>query len=207
MSTESQQGPSHRLKLVVGLGNPGSRYASTRHNVGFRIVEALAQRQGLSLAAERFGGRFARGRLGDLDLALLQPLTWMNRSGDAVAEALRYLPVADVAADLLVVTDDVDLPFGRLRLRPRGGAGGHRGLEHVIERLGHGDFPRLRFGIGRPEGEGDTRDWVLTPFSTEEAGLLAERIGLAADAVEAALSQGLEAAMNRFNPDPARQQD
>lgn len=191
------------MKLVVGLGNPGPRYAATRHNVGFRIVDHFAATRGIALERERFGGRFGRGRLaGGLDVGLLEPLTWMNRSGDAVLDALRRLPVGDPGENLLVVLDDVDLPFGRLRLRPRGSGGGHRGLDHVIARLGHGDFPRLRFGVGRPDAPIDTTDWVLMRFSSEEERVLEERVPAAADAVEAALVDGLPEAMNRFNRDP-----
>jgi len=191
------------VKLVVGLGNPGPRYAPTRHNVGFRVVDWLATRSGIALDEERFGGRFGRGRLAGEDAGLLEPLTWMNLSGDAVVEALAELPVGPPADDLLIVVDDVDLPFGRLRLRPAGGGGGHRGLDHVLERLGTRDVPRLRFGIGRPEGDGDTRDWVLTPFSPDEERALEEHLPRAADAIEAAFSEGLAAAMNQYNTDPA----
>lgn len=191
------------MKLVVGLGNPGPRYASTRHNVGFRVVEHFAATRGIPLDAERFAGRFGRGRLASgLDVGLLEPLTFMNRSGDAVAEALRMLPVADPGEDLLVVLDDVDLPFGRLRLRPGGGGGGHRGLDHLIERLGRSDFSRLRFGIGRPEVPMETADWVLTRFSPDEEKALEALVPTAADAVEAALVEGIAYAMNRYNPGP-----
>ena len=129
------------MKLLVGLGNPGPRYAATRHNVGFRVVECWAGRHGLRVEESRYGGRFGRTRLPaaaegpGCEVAVLEPLGWMNRSGAAVAEALGDLPVADPAADVLVVLDDVDLPFGRLRLRPSGGAGGHRGLTDVLERV------------------------------------------------------------------------
>ena len=196
------------MKLVVGLGNPGPRYADTRHNVGFRVVERIAARRGVSLDERRFQGRFGRGWLpapdgASLELGLLLPQTFMNLSGAAVAEALAGLPVADVARDLLVVFDDVDLPFGRLRLRPSGGAGGQRGLVHVIASLGGQDFPRLRFGVGRPEGGGDTADWVLSPFSAEERRDLVGRVEAAAEAVESALLEGVTVAMNRFNRDPA----
>jgi PTH1 family peptidyl-tRNA hydrolase len=187
------------VKLVVGLGNPGPRYTPTRHNVGFRVVDQLAARSGIALDEERFRGRFGRGRLDGQEVGLLEPLTWMNLSGDAVVEALAGLPDVAPRDDLLIVLDDVDLPFGRLRLRPGGGGGGHRGLDHVIERLGSRDLPRLRFGVGRPEEGGDTRYWVLTPFSPEEERVLEEHLARAADAVETALSQGLAAAMNRYN--------
>ena len=117
------------MKLVVGLGNPGPRYAATRHNIGFRIVECFAARHGIAVCEERFAGRFGRGAgplcgATPLDVAVLEPLTFMNLAGEAVADAVEGLPVDDVSADLLVVLDDVDLPFGRLRIRPRGGAAG-----------------------------------------------------------------------------------
>jgi PTH1 family peptidyl-tRNA hydrolase len=196
------------VKLVVGLGNPGRRYEATRHSVGFRIVERFAARWGIELGERCFGGRFGRGSVqgaeGEpLEVALLEPQTFMNRSGAAVAEALRGLAVEDPAVDLLVVLDDVDLPFGRLRVRPSGGAGGHRGLGDVIETLGRSDFPRLRFGVGRPPAPLDTAEWVLEPFSEEEAAQLGERIEVASEALGAALLEGVAAAMNRFNRDAA----
>lgn len=196
------------MKLVVGLGNPGPRYAGTRHNAGFRVLDRLAQRCGVALDEERFQGRFGAGWLPAaegpaLELGLLEPLTFMNLSGAAVAEALEALPVADPATDLLVVVDDVDLPFGRLRLRPSGGAGGQRGLADVIAALARQDFARLRFGIGRPGAGMETSDWVLSPFSPEEASLLAGRLEAAAEACEVALREGVAVAMNRFNRDPA----
>ena len=126
----------------------------------------------------------------------------MNLSGDAVAEAVATLPIDDPGADLLVVSDDVDLPFGRLRLRPGGGAGGQRGLAHIIERLELREFPRLRFGIGRPLGGTATTDYVLEGFSREEEAALAERVSRAAGAVAAALGRGVATAMNEFNRDP-----
>lgn len=201
------------MRLLVGLGNPGPRYAATRHNVGFRILERFADRHRIALDQERFGGRFGRGWLRrpgaePLELGLLEPLTFMNRSGQAVAAALAGLPPLEPSADLLVAHDDVDLPFGRLRLRPGGGAGGHRGVAHLIETLGHGAFLRLRFGIGRPrsaagEPPPDTADWVLEPFSREQEAALDERLGVGADAIEGVLFDGIVAAMNRFNREPA----
>jgi PTH1 family peptidyl-tRNA hydrolase len=194
------------VKLVVGLGNPGPRYADTRHNVGVRVLEHFAGEHGLALDARRFASRFGTGEVthgeGRLPVALLAPETFMNRSGEAVAEAVAQLGVADVATDLLVVLDDVDLPFGRLRLRPSGGSGGHRGLADVIERLARNDFARLRFGVGRPALEQDTVDHVLETFSAEERAVLPGHIARAARALEAALRVGVYAAMNEFNRDP-----
>ncbi len=140
-------------------------------------------------------------------MALLAPETFMNRSGEAVAQAVAELGVDDVAGDLLVVFDDVDLPFGRLRLRPAGGAGGHRGLADVTLRLERSDFARLRFGVGRPAQEQETADYVLEPFSAGEQSVLPEHIDRAARALEAALRHGVAAAMNEFNRDPDRDPD
>ncbi len=197
------------MKLVVGLGNPEARYAATRHNIGARIAAHFGADCGISLTADQFNGRFGRGRLertGDavsdpLNVAILTPETFMNRSGDAVAAALRGLPVENVEEDLLMVVDDLDLPFGRLRIRPRGGSAGHRGIENVIERLGHGDFPRLRFGIGRPDAGLAPVDWVLQAFTEPEEAVLEQRIPLAAEAVSAVLVNGVVASMNQYNRD------
>ncbi len=224
------------MKLVVGLGNPGARYAATRHNIGARIVERFAADHGIEIAARRFESRFGRGRMVmpasgtpetptepparaplsrateplaeppaeplELDVALLIPETLMNRSGSALCAALRDLPVSDIRADLLVVVDDLDLPFGRLRIRPRGGSAGHRGLEDIADRIGSSDFPRLRFGIGRPAAGIDAADWVLRDFSREEEAVLAERIPTAAEAVGSILVGGVVPAMSRYNRAP-----
>jgi PTH1 family peptidyl-tRNA hydrolase len=200
------------VKLVVGLGNPGPRYAATRHSVGFRIVERFAERSGIALDQRRFGGRFGRAsaalRAGlRVDVAILLPEGFMNRSGEAVREAVALLPIGPLEADLLVVFDDVDLPFGRLRLRPGGSAGGHRGLSDVIACVGREDFPRLRFGVGRPALPMDTSAWVLQRFSAEEEAGLGERIDAAAVAIEAALVDGVAAAMNHVNRGPAAPAD
>ncbi len=195
------------MKLLVGLGNPGRRYAGTRHNVGFRVLESFSRAHHLTLDSERFGGRFGRGRVSApdadvVDVGLLEPQTYMNLSGDSVAEALAMLPVGDSAEDLLVVVDDVDLPFGRLRVRPSGGSGGHRGLAHIIERLQRKGFSRLRFGVGRPAGPIETADHVLMGFSEEEEQALPAHLERAVAALESFLFEGPERVMNRFNPDP-----
>jgi PTH1 family peptidyl-tRNA hydrolase len=192
------------VKLIVGLGNPGPRYAKTRHNAGFRIAECFAARHAIALDSDRFGARFGRGRVAtpageSLDVGVLEPQGFMNLSGDAVALALAKLPVEEPSRDLLALVDDVDLPFGRLRLRAGGGAAGHKGLTHLIERLGRSDLPRLRFGVGRPPTPMDVTDWVLAKFSLEEEQALAELFASAADAIDAWLAEGLEAAMNRYN--------
>jgi PTH1 family peptidyl-tRNA hydrolase len=192
------------VKLVVGLGNPGPRYARTRHNAGFRIAECFAARHAIALDSERFGGRFGRGRIagpagGSLDVGVLEPQGFMNLSGDAVALALSKLPVEDPSRDLMIAFDDVDLPFGRLRLRAGGGAGGHKGLRDLIAKLGREDLPRLRFGVGRPATPIGVTDWVLQRFSPEEEQTLPGLVDEAADALDAWLRDGLAQAMNRYN--------
>jgi PTH1 family peptidyl-tRNA hydrolase len=205
------------MKIVVGLGNPGRRYAATRHNIGTRIVDRFARDRGIALSEHRFESRFGLGQIPSkaaeppespadglakgprLDVALLVPETYMNRSGSAVAEALSSLPVEDILEDMLVVVDDLDLPFGRLRIRPRGSSAGHRGLEDIAERIGSSDFPRLRFGIGRPEAEISAVDWVLDAFSKAEETALEERIAVAAEAVGSILIDGVVPSMNRYN--------
>jgi peptidyl-tRNA hydrolase, PTH1 family len=194
------------VKLLVGLGNPGPEYADTRHNVGVRVLERLASAHRIPFEQHRFESRFGFGRLrtggGEVDVALLAPLTFMNRSGSAVAAAVAGLGLAEPSGALLLVLDDVDLPFGRLRLRPAGGAGGHRGLADVIERLGTRELPRLRFGVGRPAGDRETADHVLERFSAEETARLPQHLGRAAAALETALVGGVVAAMTLFNRDP-----
>lgn len=194
------------MKLVVGLGNPGPRYARTRHNVGFRVLEALAGRLRVPLEPSDFEGRFARAAWDDLEVGLLAPETFMNLSGGPVAAAVRALPVEDPGRDLLVVFDDLDLPLGRLRVRARGGAGGHNGLGDILAALGEQGVeavPRLRFGIGRPPPGVDPVDYVLTPFAKDEDAVLRRAVPRAVDAVVCFLESGAAEAMNRFNADAA----
>lgn len=187
------------MKLVVGLGNPGPRFRHTRHNAGFRVLDAVAVRAGAGPPVSRFAGRYSEGVLAGQRVGLLAPETFMNRSGEALALALAALPIADPEADLLVVLDDADLPLGRLRLRTRGSSGGHNGLDDVLERLATEAVPRLRFGIGRPVEPRDTVDFVLEPFAPAEETLLAEALPRAADAVACFVAEGSAVAMNRFN--------
>lgn len=193
------------MKLIVGLGNPGRRYRLTRHNVGFRILDAVALRARAGRSEARFAGHYAEGELAGERVGLLAPETFMNRSGEAVAQALAALPIADAAADLLVAFDDADLPLGRLRLRTRGSSGGHNGLGDVLDRLGSEAVPRLRFGIGRPAEPQGTVDYVLEPFAAGEEERLALALPRAAEAVACFVAEGIAVAMSRFNgpwPDP-----
>ena len=197
------------MKLVVALGNPEARHARTRHNVGFRVAQCFCARHGIALVREAFGGIFGQGFLPEdgehpsLEVAVLLPQTYMNLSGNAVLPALDALGIANRAQELVVVFDDVDLPFGRLRVRARGGAGGHRGLAHIIECLGDKDFPRLRFGVGRPDDETDTKDYVLERFDEAEERALPGHLERAAQALETTLRAGPARAMNEWNHDPA----
>jgi PTH1 family peptidyl-tRNA hydrolase len=185
------------MKLIVGLGNPGRRYVRTRHNVGFLVVERLAERHRIALDQHVYDGRLGRGRVGADSAVLLQPQTFMNASGESVARACQSLALEDVSRDLVIVYDDVDLPFGRLRVRPGGSSGGHRGVQDVIDCLGREDFARLRFGVGRSEVE--TVHHVLRGFTRTEEGRMARHLDRAVDALETVLRGGVEQAMNRFN--------
>jgi PTH1 family peptidyl-tRNA hydrolase len=182
--------------LVVGLGNPGREYASTRHNVGFMVADELARRHGGSWRS-KFSGEVADVRIDDARLALLKPHTYMNESGRAVASAVKFYKVDP--EDLLAVHDEVDLDVGRMQARLGGGLAGHNGLRSVASALKTPDFLRLRIGVGRPE-RGDPRpvaDWVLSPFEPDvDVGAL---VGRAADAVETLVWDGLEEAQQRFN--------
>ena len=187
------------VKLIVGLGNPGTRYRGTRHNVGFRVVDRVSARWGIPREQVRGDCRCGRGRFHGIDVGLLEPQTFMNDSGRAVAAALGFLPLDEVSADLLVVYDDADLPLGRLRLRARGGDGGHLGLRDVIASIGTQELPRLRFGIGRPPDFRDTVAHVLEEFSNSESEALIRALDRASAAVETFLTEGIVAAMDRFN--------
>jgi PTH1 family peptidyl-tRNA hydrolase len=183
------------MKLVVGLGNPGRKYAGTRHNVGFEVVDLLAERHRLAWEGAPAEAVMAKWR--SAGALLVKPLTFMNLSGHAVGDLLRYYKV-DVA-DLLVIVDEVQLELGRLRARPGGSAGGHNGLRSLIEQLGTEDFARLRFGVGRGDARRDLADHVLATFDPGERTVVEEAIARAADAAETFVSDGIGAMMNRFN--------
>jgi len=185
------------MHLVVGLGNPGPRYAETPHNAGFVVCERFAARHRFPAPSTKFAGLFTRGRAFGHDVGVLQPQTYMNLSGDSVAQALRYLPVEP--HELVVVFDEMDIPSGRLRLRKAGGHGGHNGLRSIIERLGSQDFPRIRVGIGRPPDGRDPTGHLLSRIRSEEQARYSATIDLAVDALDCLLEKGFEAAMNRFN--------
>lgn len=186
------------MKLIVGLGNPGREYRDTRHNVGFLVVEEIARRHQLvlAMAPSQVPETFVAKKYGPEPLLVAKPLTYMNRSGDAVAALARYYDIG--AADLLVVVDEAALPFGKLRARARGSAGGHNGLKSIIEQVGDA-FPRLRIGIGRGDPRWDLADHVLSTFGRDERDAIDRAILRAADAVETFVADGVTATMNRFN--------
>ncbi len=191
--------PDHRegpLKLIVGLGNPGIEYASSRHNAGFMVLDRLAEQHGLSFSRRRFNATLAEGLIEGQRVVLAKPQTFMNASGQAVGKLVSFFHIH--THDIIIVYDDLDLPFGRLRMRAQGSAGGHHGMESIISALGTSDFARLRIGIGRPETREDI-DHVLGRFTREEESELATVLDHAAQAVDVWLTEGVEKSMNQFN--------
>ena len=187
----------HRVKLIVGLGNPGAKYKGTRHNLGFEVVDEVARRHDLSFSTSPTDSVIARQTGATGRLILAKPLTFMNRSGYAVGGLSRYFDVE--TSDILVVLDDVNLSLGRLRARPDGSDGGHNGLQSVILSLGTSEFPRLRMGVGRGFGQRELADHVLARFGEEEVVRVKELIIETADAVELFIQSGIKPVMNRFN--------
>jgi PTH1 family peptidyl-tRNA hydrolase len=183
------------MKLIVGLGNPGRKYAATRHNVGFEVVDALAARHGLEWESAPAEAVLAKWR--GAGALIAKPLTFMNLSGHAVGDLLRYYKVD--LTDLLVIVDEVQLELGRLRTRASGSAGGHNGLKSLIEQLGTDEFARLRFGVGRGDTRRDLADHVLATFDADERPVVSEAIARAADAAEAFAGEGIAPMMNKFN--------
>ncbi len=184
--------------LIVGLGNPGRQYRLTRHNAGFLLLDQLAQDLGLAFTRLQSKALVTQGRYRGRKVILAKPQTFMNLSGQAVGALMKFYKLPPEA--LLVVYDDVDLPFGVLRLRPKGGAGGHKGMRSIIERIGVQTFPRLRIGIGRPPGRMEAAAYVLQQFSAEEQADLPLVLARGAEAVQRFLAEGLDAAMNWVNP-------
>lgn len=185
------------MKLVVGLGNPGSAYDATRHNVGFEVLEILARRAGSPGRRARFQGEVAQGSIRGTPVLLTWPLTWMNLSGSCVLAARDFYKIDD--SDVLVVCDDFNLRSGTIRMRPGGSAGGQNGLSDILRRLGTNDVPRLRIGIGPVPNGWKSADFVLGKFSREEREALGPVLERAADAAEEWAAVGIQAAMNRYN--------
>ena len=184
--------------LVVFLGNPGLRYEGTRHNAGFMTADALARKKNISINRSRFQALTASCPIGDTTVLLMKPQTYMNLSGEAVGQAARFYKIP--ADHVLVVSDDITLPIGAMRIRTKGSAGGHNGLKNIISVLGTEKFPRIRLGVGSPpHPDYDTVDWVLSVFRDQDAIDMAEAASRAADAVECFITQGPEKAMNLYS--------
>jgi peptidyl-tRNA hydrolase, PTH1 family len=193
------------MKLVVGLGNPGLQYKNTRHNVGFRVLDTLAEKMGWRWTEQRFRALLASGILGTEKVILAKPITFMNLSGEAVGELVRWYKLRP--EDVLVVCDDLDLPVGKVRLRTQGSAGGQKGLQNIIQHLHTKEFPRLRVGIGRPtNGRADPTGYVLSTPGGDERITLSTGEDKAVEAIPLVMDQGLDATMNIVNADPEAEQ-
>lgn len=190
---------SNKVRLVVGLGNPGATYSKTRHNTGFMVVDEVADFFAIAIAKSKpFSDLlYGRGVIDGIDTILAKPLAYMNRSGPPVQRITNYYRI--LCEEMLVVHDDIDLAFGRLKIKKKGGDGGHKGVRSLIQALGEDEFVRLRIGIGRSEDRIDTTDHVLSRFKPEEQEVLDQIMGKAREAVVTILTQGTEEGMNRFH--------
>lgn len=185
------------LKLVVGLGNPGAQYSGTRHNVGFDVVLELVRRYQTDKSKFNFSSEMWEIFAGTGKLLLVTPTTYMNRSGEAVQQIIRFYQI--LPQDVAIICDDINLPMGRIRWRAGGSAGGQKGLADIIQRLGTDQIPRLRMGVGRPPGQMDAADFVLSRFRAEERAESELMTKTAADSVATWITEGVTSAMNRFN--------
>ncbi len=186
------------MYIIAGLGNPEQKYDHTRHNVGFSVIDVLAQKYGIEMTGHDFKALTGKGRINGQQVLLMKPLTYMNLSGEAIWPAAAFYKI-DPATELVVISDDIDLSVGEIRVRAKGSAGGHNGLKNIIAQLGTEQFPRVRVGVGgKPEG-GDLVAHVLGKFSKDEEKILEQVREAAADAAVKVLEDGAEAAMNTFN--------
>ncbi|GAB4412997.1 MAG: aminoacyl-tRNA hydrolase [Thermodesulfovibrionales bacterium] len=181
--------------VIVGLGNPGRRYSKTRHNIGFMVADDIADRYGIELKTKELY-KMGKGSIGDSDIILMEPLTFMNRSGLAVRDVMKRYGIPP--ENLIVIHDDIDMQTGTLKIRAKGSSGGHRGIESIIESIGTKGFIRVKIGIGRGDGV-PVEDYVLSRFGKEELPVIKDAINKASDAVITILIDGVERAMNRFN--------
>jgi PTH1 family peptidyl-tRNA hydrolase len=193
------------MKLIIGLGNPGRIYAQNRHNVGFRCITHLGKLYSIETNRRQCHSQVGTGKIAEVKVVLARPVTFVNQSGEAVSCLVRSYDVTP--ADLIVIHDDLDLPLGKLRLRPDGSAGGHKGAKSIISALGSEDFPRIKLGIGRPmkkdgtviTDEDSIVDYVLSDFTPKEDDIIKAAIAQVAKAIQSILTEGIIAAMNKFN--------
>jgi PTH1 family peptidyl-tRNA hydrolase len=186
------------MYIIAGLGNPGRKYDGSRHNTGWMVVDILSRKYGIPLDFEKHRAVCGKGIIEGQRVILAKPLTFMNLSGESIRLLVDYYKV-DPAAGLIVISDDIDLPPGRIRVRPKGSAGGHNGLKNIISHLGTDNFARVKVGVGPKPKDWDLADWVLSRFNGEEEALMEESRKTAAEAVVCLISQGPDAAMNQFN--------
>ncbi|MBA4396294.1 MAG: aminoacyl-tRNA hydrolase [Syntrophus sp. (in: bacteria)] len=185
------------MKLIAGLGNPGSRYQFSRHNIGFMVLDRLADRHRVGLGQRGFGAFFGKGNISAEPVLLIKPQGYMNLSGVAVKKFFDYYRI--LVSDVIVVHDDLDLPFGAIRMKAGGGHAGHKGLISIIDHLGDADFNRIRFGIGKPDRREMVEGYVLSPFSAEEADRLPQLIATATEMLTEVLLSGIQAAMCKYH--------
>ena len=189
--------PANRLRLVVGLGNPGNKYENTRHNAGFMVADKIACDFNIALNKTKFDTIYGRGFIEDVDVLLVKPMAFMNRSGPPLQKLAHYFRIS--GEDVLVIHDDIDLAFGRLKIKSKGGHGGHNGIRSIMDAFGGGDFARLRIGVGRSEAGENVTDHVLGRFSDDKSEMVARVIAVARDAVVTVLCEGMKVGMNAFN--------
>ncbi len=185
------------MKLIAGLGNPGRAYAATRHNIGFMVIDRLAADYGIWVERSKFNARFGRGTIEGRVVILAKPQAYMNRSGLPLSQLTRFFKIP--CTELIVIHDDMDIAFGRIKIKQKGGSGGHKGIRSLREAFGDDRFVRVRVGVGRPAAHQDAADYVLANFSPAERRMLDEVIAQAREAVVTILREGAQVAMNRFN--------
>jgi PTH1 family peptidyl-tRNA hydrolase len=185
------------LKLIIGLGNPGFKYQSTRHNIGFLVIDKIAHNHNISLTLKGFDACFGKGKIGNIPVLFVKPQTFMNISGVSAKKSADYFKID--LEDLIVVHDDIDLPFGTIRIKAGGGHAGHKGLISIIEHLGNSEFIRVRIGIGKPTDKSMVEKYVLETFTDDEMKLLPPITVTASNAVTAIIVSGIQAAMNQYN--------
>jgi len=188
---------ANRLRMVVGLGNPGNNYEDTRHNVGFMVADKIARDFNIALNKTKFDAIFGRGLIEDVDVLLVKPMAFMNRSGPPLQKLAHYFRIS--GEDMLVIHDDIDLAFGRLKIKEKGGHGGHNGIRSIMDAFGGGEFMRLRIGVGRSEAGENVTGHVLGRFSADKAEMVTRVVAVARDAVVTLLCEGIKVGMNAFN--------
>lgn len=186
------------MYLIAGLGNPGTKYEGTRHNIGWQVIDELAEKYNIRVLESKFKGLVGKGMIGSDKVLLLKPLTYMNLSGESIAEAVHFYKINETT-ELIVIADDISLDVGQIRIRKKGSAGGHNGLKNIIAQLGHENFARIKMGVGEKPAGYDLADYVLGHFSKEEEKIMVESRKTAVKAIETILAEDIDKAMNLYN--------